>query len=115
MWNSSQSLNIEMHAWKSLLHELISGKWKQLVVNRGKFLFKVWNSLHNQEQLSEVICQALTVLHYIKLILDRESVKLYQTWPAASNIKEIMISKKKIMISRKRTWSLSPAEPWIVG
>lgn len=115
MWNSSQSLDIEMHAWNLFLHELISGKWKQLAVNRGKFLFKVWNSLHNQEQLSEVICQPLTMLHYNKWIWHREWVKLYLTWPAASNIKEIMISKKRIMISRMRTWSLSPAEPQIVG
>lgn len=95
MGNSSQSLDIEMHAWNSFLHETISGKWKQLAMNRGKCLFKVWNSLHNQEQLSEVICQPLTMLDYNKLIWGRESVKLYLTWPAASNIKEIMISKKK--------------------
>lgn len=104
-----------MHAWNSFLHKPISGKWKQLAMNRGKFLFKGWNSLHNQEQLSEVICQALTMLHYNELISGRESVKLYLTWPAASNIKEIMISKKKFMISQMRKWSLSPAEPWIVG
>lgn len=95
MWNSFQRLDIETHAWNSLLRELISGKWKQPAVNRGKFQLKIWNPFCNQQQHCEVICQALTMLRYYELISGRGSVKLYLTWPDASSVQEVTISRKK--------------------
>lgn len=115
MWNPFQRLDIEMHAWHSPLHELISGKWKQLAMNRGKFLFKIWNPLHSREQLCEVICGVLTRLHYQEWISGRGSVQLYLTSPGVGSVQEVMNSRKKKLISRMRMWSLSPAEPWTVG
>lgn len=76
-------------------------------MNRGEFLFKIWRPLCNQEQLCEVICQALSLPHYHKSISGRGSVRFYLIWPDSSNIQEVTVSRKKLWNSDENTFSIT--------